>query len=133
MGISPKQADANLGAANLGLDERLESAIVELLALQEVLSSDEVDSAVLRDFRDALNRVRNTAWAAQKHVASQMFDEGPAGLASFLAGERVRCAFQLCRSVKEDLQNETIEFQKGQLVELQSAVSELGKHLEERF
>lgn len=119
-------------AGNLGIEERLESAIVELLALQEVISADEVDARLLRDFRDALNRVRNTAWAAQKHVASRMFDEGPAGLVSFLAGERVRCAFQICRSVKEDLQNEAIEFQRGQLVELHSAVAGLQEQLKDR-
>jgi hypothetical protein len=128
MQIGPKYSPSNLGIAG-----RLESAIVELLALQEVLSSDEVDARVLSDFRDALNRVRNTAWAAQKYVASQLSEAGPAGLASFLAAERVRCAFQLCRSVKEDLLNEAIRFQKGQLVELQSAVAVLGDTLQERL
>lgn len=118
---------------NAGIDQRLESAIVELLALQEVLSADEVDDRLLRDFRDALNRVRNTAWAAQKYVASRMYDEGPAGLTSFLAGERVRCAFQLCRAVHEDLQNDGIEFQKGQLAQLQGALAGLEKQLERRL
>jgi hypothetical protein len=47
------------------------------LWLQEVLSSGEVDPRLLSDFRDALHRVRNTAWAAQKYVAARMFDEGP--------------------------------------------------------
>jgi hypothetical protein len=116
-----------------GIADRLESAIVELLALQEVLSCDEVDGQVLSDFRDALNRVRNTAWAAQKYVASRGFKEGTEGLTSFLAGERVRCAFQLCRSVNEDLQREDIQFQKGQLSELHGAVSGLSKQLQERL
>jgi hypothetical protein len=115
------------------IDDRLESAIVELLALQEVLSCDKVDTRLLSDFRDALNRVRNTAWAAQKYIASRMFDEGPAGLTSFLASERVRCAFQVCRSVGEDLENETIQFQKGQLSELQKAISSLNKQIQERL
>jgi hypothetical protein len=117
----------------MGIAERLEGAIVELLALQEVFTSDEVDGRVLSDFRDALNRVRNTAWAAQKCVASRMSDEGPAGLASFLAAERVRCAFQLCRTVKEDLQNEAIRFQNSQLVELQREVGGLGQELHQRL
>lgn len=115
------------------IGDRLENAIVELLALQEVLSSDEVEGRILSDFRDALNRVRNTAWAAQKYVASREFNEGTAGLASFLAGERVRCAFQLCRTINEDLRHEEVQFQKGQLVELQGAVSGLSKELRERL
>jgi hypothetical protein len=119
--------------AKTDIDDRLESAIVELLALQEVLSSDEVDGRVLSDFRDALNRVRNTAWAAQKYVASRGFNEGTAGLTSFLAGERVRCAFQLCRTIDEDLRREDVQFQKGQLAQLQGAVIGLSKQLQERL
>ena len=112
---------------------RLESAIVELLALQEVLSSDEVEGQVLSDFRDALNRVRNTAWAAQKYVVSRHFGEGTSGLTSFLASERVRCAFQLCRTIHDDLQREEVQFQKGQLAQLEGAVSGLGKQLREKL
>jgi hypothetical protein len=122
-------------ARNTGVGERLENAIIELLALQEVLEKDsiEVDERVLSDFREALNRVRNTAWAAQKFVASGLSDEGQAGLTSFLAAERVRCAFQLCRSVNEDLQRADIEFQKGQLSELEGAVKGLSQQLRERL
>jgi hypothetical protein len=127
------QSATNATSAAIG--GRLENAIIELLALQEVFEKDsiEVDARVLADFREALNRVRNTAWAAQKYVASRLSDEGPAGLTSFLASERVRCAFQLCRSVKEDLQREDIEFQKGQLSELENAVKDLRKQLRLRL
>jgi hypothetical protein len=122
-------------ATNTGVGERLENAIIELLALQEVLATNsiEVDKRVLADFRQALNRVRNTAWAAQKFVASGLSDEGPASLTSFLAAERVRCAFQLCHSVKEDLQRADIEFQKGQLSELEGVVKGLSKQLQQRL
>jgi hypothetical protein len=119
--------------AKTDMDGRLENAIVELLALQEVLSSDEVDGRILTDFRDALNRVRNTAWAAQKYVASREFNEGTAGLGAFLAGERVRCAFQLCRTIDEDLQRNEVEFQKGQLAQLEGAVTGLSRQLQERL
>ena len=120
-------------ALKVKVDERLESAIVELLALQEVLSDDEVDPRVLRDFRDALNRVRNTAWAAQQFVLSKLYDEGPSGLTSFLASERVRAAFQLCRSVHDDLQREEVQFKKGQLVELHGIIQQLAKDLKVRL
>lgn len=116
-----------------GIDERLENAIIELLSLQELLGSDEVDAQVLRDFRDALNRVRNTAWAVQQFIVSQEFEQGPAGLTSFLAGERIRGAFKLCRSVQEDLKREEVEFQKGQLSELYGVVTEVGQQLKERL
>lgn len=116
-----------------GIDERLESAIVELLTLQELLGSDEVDARILRDFRDALNRVRNTAWAVQQFVLSPLTEKGTEGLASFLAGERIRGAFKLCRSVQEDLKREEIEFQKGQLSELYGVVTQVREQLKERL
>jgi len=46
------------------VSERLASAITELRALQEPMLCGEVDPSVLSNFCDALNRVRNTAWAA---------------------------------------------------------------------
>ena len=119
--------------ANAAIDGRLENAIVELLALQELLSADEVDTHLLSDFRDALNRVRNTAWAVQQFIVSQLSEQGPAGLTSFLASERVRAAFQLCRSLQQDLKREEIEFRKGQLVELYGVVAELREQLKDRI
>ena len=119
--------------SNPGIDDRLESAIVELLALQEVLSGEEVDARVLGHFRDALNLVRNTAWAAQKFVASRLSDQGPAGLTSFLAAERVRAAFRMCRSVQEDLNRDEVEFQRGQLSELDTLIRGLSEQLKDRI
>lgn len=120
-------------AANLGITERLEGAIIELLALQEVLSSDEIDGSVLNDFRDALNRVRNTAWATQKFIVARLTDGGPASLTSFLASERVRAAFRMCRTVQEDLRRQDIDFQKGQLCELDGMVRLLSEQLKGRL
>jgi len=116
-----------------GIDERLENAIIELLALQELLAADEVDTHVLSDFRDALNRVRNTAWAVQQFIVSRLSDAVPASLASFLASERVRATFQLCRSVGSDLKREDIQFQKGQLAELYGVVTQLQEELKSRL
>ena len=53
---------AGEAASRARVAERQGRAIVELKALQRPLLSGEVDPHVLRDFRDALNRVRNTAW-----------------------------------------------------------------------
>ena len=53
----------------LNVPSRLEKAIEELQRLHEMLLSGDLDSHILADFRDALNRVRNTAWAAQQYVA----------------------------------------------------------------
>lgn len=118
-------------AKNPAVSVRLRSAIGELRALLELLRCDDLDPRVLDDFRDALNRVRNTAWAAQQSAANKLFDQGPTNMDSLLASERVRAAYQLCRAIREDLEGENIQFQKGQLTELYGVATRLTKHLKE--
>lgn len=91
---------------------RLESAIRDLQSLQQVLLSGDLDAGILSDFRDALNRIRNIAWAAQQLVASQVSEEGPASVASLIASERIRTAYQLCRAIGDDLKSDDIQFQE---------------------
>jgi hypothetical protein len=87
-------------AKNPAVSMRFKSAIKELQGLHKLLGRDDVDPRVLVDFRDALNRVRNTAWAAQQSAAHKLFDQGPTSMASLLPSERVRAAYQLCRSIR---------------------------------
>jgi hypothetical protein len=114
---------------NPAVSLRLTSAISELSSLLELLHSDDLDPRVLGDFRDALNRVRNTAWAAQQAAANKLFEHGPTNMDSLLASERVRAAYQLCVSIQADLEGDNIEFQKGQLTELYGVAASLSKHL----
>ena len=114
-----------------GIDtsSRLEKAISELQALHELLLSGEVDPRILEDFRDALNRVRNTAWAAQQYVGRKESDQGSSSVLSFLAGERVRVAYQLCRAIVDDLKQNDIQFQAGSLVQLYEVTKTLREQL----
>ncbi|HUA14120.1 MAG TPA: hypothetical protein VMG31_02405 [Verrucomicrobiae bacterium] len=109
---------AEAGVARAGISQQLSRAIKELRALQKPLMSGEVDPVVLTEFRDVLNRVRNTAWAAQQSAAAPALGQRPEAVASFLASERIRAAYQLCRSIRDDVQKDDIELQKGSLVEL---------------
>jgi hypothetical protein len=112
---------------------RLNSAIKELRVLQRLLQSDDVDPRALCDFRDALNHVRNSAWAAQQASASKLLDHSPESMASLLAAERVRAAYSLCRSIGEDLELNDVQFQKGQLAELFGVVTELREQLKAKL
>jgi hypothetical protein len=115
------------------VSEKLASAITELSALREPLLSGVVDPRVLTDFRDALNRIRNTAWAAQQSAAAPLFDQGATTVASYLTSERIRAAYQLCRSLHDDVCRDDIEFQKGQLVELYGVAKTLVDELKQRL
>jgi hypothetical protein len=114
------------------VSERLKSTIADLRALQQLLLSDDLPACVLSDFRDALNRVRNTAWAAQQSVAAKVSGQGSTAVGSLLAAERIRVTYQLCRVIQEDLGKPEIDFQKGQLSELREAAAGLAAQLNDR-
>src|SRR2546421_8134373 len=67
----PEAGAVNSGSAGaVDVSPRLEKTIPELRGLQELLlSGDALDSRILTDFREALNRIRNTAWSAQQYIA----------------------------------------------------------------
>jgi hypothetical protein len=107
----------------------LEKGIAELQELHELLLSGDVDPRILTDFRDALNRVRNAAWAAQQYVARKDSDQGPTPVLSLLALERIRAAYQLCRLLSEDLDRADIDFPSGSLVQLHEVTKTLTEQL----
>lgn len=112
------------------LASRLKNAISELQGLQELLSSGDLDPHILADFRDALNRIRNSAWAAQQSVAQKESGPDSASVRSLLAGERIRAVYHLCQSVSDDLKSSDIEYQFGSLVQLHEVTKTLTEQLE---
>jgi hypothetical protein len=112
------------------VSERLKSAIEELRRLDRLLGRGDLDPRILTDFRDALNRVRNTAWSAQQYATVKDSGQGSADVLSLLAGDRVRATYQLCRSLQTDLDSPEIQFQPGQLLQLHSATKNLNQRLE---
>ena len=111
------------------VSSRLAQAISELQGLNELLLSGDLDPHILRDFRDALNRVRTAAWAAQQYVARKETDQGSSSVLSLLVGARVRTAYQLCQAISEDLKRTDIEIQAGSLVQLYEVMSALTEQL----
>ncbi|MGA3086977.1 MAG: hypothetical protein ABSD75_00100 [Terriglobales bacterium] len=108
----------------------IEKGISELQGLHKLLLSSEIDPDVLVDFRDALNRVRNTAWAAQQFVVRKESGQGSSSVRSLLTGERIRVTYQLCQALGDDLKRTDIEFQAGSLVQLQEVTKALTERLE---
>ncbi len=113
----------------LTLSVRLQNATSELRAVETLLDSADLDSRILADFRDAINRVRTTAWATQQYAETKETNNDPSGVLSIVAGERVRAAYQLCRALGEDLQRSDLRFQPGQVIQLRTAVKDLLQQL----
>ena len=111
------------------VSSRLEQAISELQGLNELLLSGDLDPHILRDFRDALNRVRTAAWAAHQYVARKETDQGSISVLSLLVGARIRTTYQLCQAISEDLKRTDIEIQAGSLVQLYEVMSALTEQL----
>ncbi len=125
---STPQAGTRRKVGDLRVRPQLEKGILELQGLHKLLLSSDVDPDVLADFRDALNRVRNTAWAAQQYVVRKESDQDSTSVLSLLAGERIRAAYQLCQALADDLKA-NIEFQRGSLVQLYAAAKTLTEQL----
>jgi hypothetical protein len=107
----------------------LEKGIGELQGLHKLLLSSEIDPDVLGDFRNALNRVRTAAWAAQQYVIRKESKQDSISLHSLLVGARIRAAYQLCQALEDDLKRTDIEFQRGTLFELHEATKNLTEQL----
>ena len=110
---------------------RLESAISELKGLHDLLLSGDLDPRVLADFRDALNRVRTAAWAAQQYVARKEIDQDSSSVLSFLVGERIRATYNLCQGLADDLKRTDIKFQPGSIVQLHEITKALTRQLDD--
>jgi len=113
----------------LNVRSQVEKVISELQGVHELMLSSDLDPAVLANFRDSLNRVRNTAWAAQQYVARGETDQDSSSVLSFLVGERIRAAYQLCQAINDDLKRTDIEVQAGSLVQLYEVTKVLTEQL----
>ena len=118
-------------AVGVGVSSRIEKVIAELLNLHEIVRSGQVAAQILEDFRDALNRVRNTAWAAQQYVVRQENGQDSANMLSFVTGERVRAAYHMCCLIRDDLNRSEVDFQVGSLIQLHDVIKALSVELEE--
>jgi hypothetical protein len=123
------QAEPATKIGDLPVRSHLEKGISELQDLHGVLLSDDLDPRVLADFRDALNRVRTAAWAAQQYVARKETDQESTSVLSFLAGERIRAAYQLCQAISEDLKHPDIAIPAGSLIQLSEVMSTVAQQL----
>jgi hypothetical protein len=115
--VSP-QGETQSGTGDINARLQLEKGISELQLLHKLLLSAKVDPDVLADFLNALNQVRNAAWAAHQYVAHKDSDHGSNDVYSLLVGARIRAVYQNCRSLDDDLKRTDIEFQRGSLIEL---------------
>ena len=85
-----------------GTNFQLKKTCADLVRLEYDMRSGSIDPRVLREFRDAVDHVRKTAWAVQEWQERQSRQHDPHTVLPLLAAERIRRATQLCDAITAD-------------------------------
>jgi hypothetical protein len=86
-----------------GVNFRLKKTSDELVRLNHVMQSGNIDARILREFRDAVDYVRKTAWAAEEWQERQLQQRDPSTVLPLITAERIRRATQLSDAISADL------------------------------
>jgi hypothetical protein len=116
-----------------GVTFRLKMAIDDLLKLEKTIRSGGMDPRVLREFRDAVDYVRKTAWALQELQERQVQQRDTATVRSLLTDERVRRVTQLSKSLVSDLDSHEVTDGTSGAADLFRAIEGLYRRLAELF
>jgi len=108
---------------------QLQAATTELRELKELVRSGDLDSRVLREFRDPVDYIRNTAWAVQQWVVLEQQSGDPYSVPPLLSAERVRRVTQLARDLSLDLQSVEVTYETPGLEELFESIDDLHRRL----
>lgn len=86
-----------------GINFQLKKTSAELLQLENAIRTGGIDSRILKDFREAIDYVRKTAWAVQEWQEREITHHDPHTLLPLLTSERIRRAAQLSHAIVSDL------------------------------
>lgn len=113
--------------------ERLEKSKRDLQDLDEAIREGDIDPRVLREFRDAVDHIRLTAWAVQQWIEKQAQKGDVYSVLPLLAAERLRRATQLNHNLTGDLDAAEITIETEGLEQLQKSVEGLHNRLAPLF
>jgi hypothetical protein len=82
-----------------GVSFQLKKACADLVRLEYDMRSGPIDQRVLREFRDAVDNMRKTAWAVQEWQERQSKHQDPQTVLPLLTAEGIRRATQLCEAI----------------------------------
>jgi hypothetical protein len=113
--------------------ERLKAATEELQKLEQLVISGDCAPRVLCDFRDAVDSIRQTAWAVQQWSELQQQHRDPYRVLDLLSKERVRRATQITKDLTTDLESLELGLDTPGLEKLSQAVNRLHERLAPLF
>ncbi len=112
-----------------GVNFLLKKNTAELLKLGQSLESNGIDLRLLREFRDAVDYIRGTAWAMEDWEQRQ----GPDTVLSLLTTERIRRATHLCNELAAELEACEVSFGTKGIAEFYRAIDRVSQRLERSF
>ena len=127
MGLDQNQANVK------SISERLLASTTELQELEKLVRSGDFSPRVLSEFRDAVDNVRQTAWAVQNWIGLKEQKRDPYSVLSALSEERVRRATQIAHDLTVDLQSLEVGLETEGLAGLLRAVEGLRECLARLF
>lgn len=116
-----------------GSNFQLKKICADLVRVEYDMRSGPVDERVLREFRDAVDHVRKTAWAVQEWQARESQHADPHSILSLVVAERVRRATQLCDALAADAATHQINRSTVGLEEFLQSLQKLGESLRSLF
>jgi hypothetical protein len=114
-----------------GLIFQLKRTTGELLQLEHSIKSGDIDPYVLREFRDAVDYIRKTAWAVQEWQERRVQKRDTATVIPLLVAERVRRGTQLYEALTADLKSQAIRPEAAEIEGLFHAVEQLYEELKQ--
>jgi len=116
-----------------GVNFQLKKACADLVKLEYDMRSGTTDQRVLKEFRDAVDNVRKTAWAVQEWQERQSRLEDPQTVIPLLTAERVRRATQLCDAITAAMAAHEVARETVGIEEFLQAVERVRESLLELF
>ncbi len=120
------------GAKHL-LTQRLQQMAGELKELEPLIRTGDIDARVLREFREAVDYIRTTAWAIQQWIELREHKQDPYSVLPMLTLERVHRATQIAHDLSLDLDSADVSFETPGLEGLYGSIKGLYSRLANLF
>jgi len=113
-----------------GMNFQLMKATAGLLKLGQSLRPEGIDLRLLREFRDAADYIRRSAWAIEASLQFHSQRRDPQEALSLLTSERMRCATHLCNELTVELESSEVNFKTEGIADFYRAINRSHQCLE---
>lgn len=112
-----------------GVTFKLKRATDDLRRLEQEIRSGLADPRVLREFREAIDYVRKTAWAVNEWQERQVKHKDTSTVLTLLTTERIRRATQLTDAILADMDANRVTSESSGVADLLRALRQLDQRL----